>query len=171
MDNVTFLKAEKAFSGEEAKDEAIAYAKSKDWSKAERFSCKKSDLAFMDKVGTVGDITVFYQYAGDCHLFVVEPLIVYSDYIAHDENGEYIRKAVTLGELPYNKVDPTAEALLELIQAKIGEDATDRLKFGLWVYNAFGMYASDAEKHQHKELLLTRVSELPLKVRHYSGDS
>lgn len=86
------------------------------------------------------------------------------DYLALDSQGlEYLRKAREIGELPTPEARMAAcvEAAGEIAR-QLGVTAPPTIKFGVPVFQSFGMTRPQAKNHPNAKLLLTPGCDVSL---------
>ncbi len=86
------------------------------------------------------------------------------DYLALDSQGlEYLRKAREISELPTreDRLAACVEAAAEIAR-QLGVAAPPAIKFGVPVFQSFGMTRPQAKNHPNAKLLLTPGADLSL---------
>lgn len=85
------------------------------------------------------------------------------DYEALDAQGyPYMREAKVVDELPLADRRPALDAALTAVSKSLGMPASKALKFGLPVFEAFGLNRCEAIRHVKASLLLTPAAFLNL---------
>ena len=86
------------------------------------------------------------------------------EYIALDSQGiEYTRKAIAIYELPTmeERMNACIEAAVE-VSRQLGLPCPKQIKFGVPVFQSYGMTRQQAKNHPQSKLLLTPGSDLSL---------
>ncbi len=99
-----------------------------------------------------------------CHITYLEPTLERPDYLALDSQGlEYLRKAREISELPTreDRLAACVEAAAEIAR-QLGVAAPPAIKFGVPVFQSFGMTRPQAKNHPNAKLLLTPGADLSL---------
>jgi len=87
-------------------------------------------------------------------------------YEAFGPQGEHIRDAREIGELPNEMRAQASEAAAQGIARLLSVEPPARILAGVPVYVAFGMRPADAKRHAHAALLLTLGTHVSLTYCH-----
>lgn len=85
------------------------------------------------------------------------------DYLALDAQGfEITRKALVIGELPHEARAAACFEAAAPIASKLNLPAPERIKFGVPVFQSFGLTRPQAKQHKQRDLLLTPGDDVSL---------
>jgi hypothetical protein len=85
------------------------------------------------------------------------------NYLALDADGvEYIRRALTVGELRHPECMPALKQATQGVGATVGLVPVKDISYGLPAYTAFGLTLPEAKSHSFSSLLLTKGEDIPL---------
>jgi len=76
-------------------------------------------------------------------------------YKAFGEQGEYVRNARVIAELPIEMRKPALQEASQGIGKLLGLSPIHSIYYGEPVYEAFGIRRADAKKHEQADLLLS----------------